>query len=162
MVDVHQVAAHEAWRRVVGDAYGQVHGVIDQVHVAVFQPHLHVDLGIQGQEVGHVGMDHGMAHGLGHADAHQAARLRVLKQGCSHDGLRGAHHVQAARMHLAAGLAQAQLARGAFQQAQAQSPFQPRHAPAGGRWRAAQLARGLGEAARVHHLDEDGHFSEQG
>lgn len=74
MVDVHQVAAHEPRWWMVGDAYGQVHGIVDQVHVAVFQPHLHIDLGVQGQELGHVRVDHGAAHGLGHADAHQAAR----------------------------------------------------------------------------------------
>lgn len=162
MVYSHQLAADQPGRRAIGDAQRQIDPIVDQIHVAIFQPQPHVHLRVAAQELRHVRMQHEAAHRLGHADADQPLGLHGAAPADRHDRVGRRQQGAAVRKRLFAAFAQPQFAGGAVQQLQRQRLLEFRHAAADGGRRGAQFTGSGGKAAALYHLNENGHFGQQG
>ncbi|BFO10882.1 hypothetical protein GGER_33920 [Serratia rubidaea] len=160
VLNLHQSAANQARRWAVGDAQRQIHAVVNQIHIAVFQPQAHVHLGVALQKGRHMRMQHKAADRFRYADADQSFRFGMVLPAEAEHRLGRRQHLPAVLQGALSRFAQAQFTGGAVQQPQPQRLFQLADAAADGRRRRAQPAGGGGETAALGHLDEYGHLGQ--
>ena len=136
-------------------AHGQVHALLDQVHVAVLEAQVHLQLRVLLHEAQHQRRQHAPAEGHAGADA-QAALHAALHQRGQAVGLFELAGDQLALVVVGrAHLGGRDPARAAVQQPRAEPAFQRRDVLGGGGLGDAQVGAGLAEAAGLDDADEE-------
>ena len=161
MVYSHQLAADQPGRRAIGDAQRQIDPIVDQIHVAIFQPQPHVHLRVAAQELRHVRMQHEAAHRLGHADADQPLGSTAPRPPIAMTASAAASRVrQCANASSPLSLSRSlRVVRCSSCSASACSSFATLRLTAEGE---VPSLRAAAEKLPLYHLNENGHFGQQG
>jgi len=139
----------------LGDADGEVHAVLDQVHELIRQMQADLDVGIALDEGGDTGRHMHPPEGRRHGDANGPAGIVCALGDAALGLLQLVQDRHAVLVEQGTLLGRLHTPGGAVQQARAHASLEAGDAVADHRHRHAHVAPGGGQAAKLHHPHED-------